>query len=131
MNGPADSNPGPNDKRRPSMAAVFLLSALIVIFLAIRADRNAAPLPEKTAEVAAPVAPPADNGAIDPAAITAWQRAAVSQNIDLNLYQAIYVQDSRSYSVLLAPKDAASGLPTYTIDIERGSNRVTAFNRAR
>lgn len=130
MNDPADNNPGQNDKRRPSMAAVFLLSALIVIFLAIRADRNATPAPEKAPEAAVPVVPPAAGGTIDPAAITAWQRAAASQNIDISLYNALYVQDARSYSVMLAPKDNAA-IPAYEITIERGSNRIVGFNVAR
>lgn len=114
------------------MAAVFVLSALVVVFLAIRADRNAAPPPENPAdEVAAPVAPPPDSGTIDPAAITAWQRAATAQNIDISLYNALYVQDARTYSVLLAPKDNTAAIPTYEIIVERGSNRVMSFNLAR
>lgn len=110
------------------MAAVFLVSALIVVFLAIRAERNADPALEKPAETAA-IIPPPDSGAIEPAAITAWQRAASSQNIDIELYNALYVQDSRSYSVLLAPKDPAAAIPTYEVTVERGSNRVLGFNR--
>jgi len=112
------------------MAAVFLVSALIVVFLAIRAERNAAPAPETPAETAA-VIPPPDSGAIEPAAITAWQRAATSQNIDIELYNALYVQDSRTYSVLLTPKDPAAAIPTYEVMVERGSNRVMSFNQVR
>jgi hypothetical protein len=130
MTEPANDNPGSNNTRRPSVAAVFVLSALIVVFLAIRADRNAAPPPEKTAPETAIVAPPPDSGAIDPAAITAWQRAAAAQNIDISLYNALYVQDARTYSVLLAPKDNAA-IPTYEVIIERGSNRIMGFNLAR
>jgi long-subunit fatty acid transport protein len=130
MTEPANDNPGSNNSRRPSVVAVFVLSALIVVFLAIRADNNAAAPPEKAAPETTAIATPPDSGAIDPAAITAWQRAAASQNIDITLYNALYVQDARTYSVLLAPKDDAV-IPTYEIIVERGSNRVMSFNLAR
>lgn len=131
MTEPANDNPpGSHDKRRPAMAAVFLLSALVVIYMALTADRDAPPPVDKTATVAETPAPSPDMGTIDPAAITAWQRAAAAQNIDISLYNALYVQDARTYSVLLTPKDAAAGLPTYQTDIERGSNRILGFTRA-
>ena len=112
------------------MAAVFLLSALVVIFLAIRAERNATPTPEKPAETAA-ITPPPDAGAIDPAAITAWQRAAAAQNIDIELYNALYVQDARTYSILLTPKDNMANIPQWEVSVERGSNRILSFNQIR
>lgn len=112
------------------MAAVFLLSALVVIYMALTADRDAPPPVDKTAAAAeTPAPPPPDMGTIDPAAITAWQRAAAAQNIDISLYNALYVQDARTYSVLLTPKDPAAGLPIYQADIERGSNRILGFAR--
>ncbi len=133
MTEPANDNPpgSYNNKRRQTLAAVFLLSALIVIVIALGADRNAPPPIDKTATVAeTPAPPPPDSGVIDPAAITAWQRAAAAQNIDITLYNPLYVQDARTYNVLLVPKDPASGLPTYQTDIERGSNRILGFSRA-
>lgn len=110
----------------PPVIIGVIVVTIVVVSLLVAEPKKDREVPPALAE-AVPAAV-ADAGTIEPAAITAWQRAAASRNIDLSAYTPVYVQDSRTYSVLLAPRESVSGLPAYEITIERGSNRVLDFS---
>lgn len=137
MDAPGNDNTPPQGKR-PAGAALFVLSALIVILLVIGADKkqsvkNAtetetqsesglpAPLPGAVPEA------PADS--VDDAITRAWQDAARRQQIDPSQYDAVYLQDAQSVTVILTPRENAP-IPAYEITVERGSNRVTGLTPA-
>src|SRR5690606_33184334 len=97
-----------------------------VSFMVTRGNAPAAQAITATIEER-PAADPA-TGALDETAVTAWQRAATAQGLDPAAYNAIYMQDSRTYSVTLLDKITAA--PLYEITLERGSYRVLEFTAA-
>ena len=126
----------------PLFYAFMALATVAIVSLAVKGGSDAPPAAGQDITMTDPATPeasaPDQAAAIDPGVITAWQKAAAERDIDLSLYDVVYVQDSRSISVLLAHKQSPEGLrgsaqgaPNYEIIVERGSNRVLNMYVAR
>jgi hypothetical protein len=124
---PGNDNTHPTGGKRPATAALFLISAIIVVLVLIRHDSGVPTvLPAETAAQTVPAAPAQNDGAIDTAAIAAWEKIAAKNGLDPAQFIAVYLQDTRAITVILSGKDTPE-IPAYEITLERGSHRVMGF----
>lgn len=130
MTEPGNDNKHPIQGKRPATAALFLISAIIVVLIVIRHDNGIPTVQPEGAAPAqtAPAAPEKNDGTIDPAAITAWQAVVTKNGLDPAQFIAVYLQDTRAITVILSPV-ATPEIPAYEITLERGSHRVMGFMR--